>query len=783
MMKRFDARTRNTALILGFVSLFFSFSSPAQLSLKSQLNIGGTASDAIGNPIVGPKDYRIRFFDAATGGAQLGSDVIGSVTLSAGGIFNIPLESPADVATLDNVWYELALDTEEDGIDADDVFGQRLPVYGVPYAHNASLLNGQPSGYYLEAGNLTGTVPSGALNLTDADVPDDITIDLANQALSATDAALLNGQPGSFYLDAGNLTGTVPSSVLSLTDADVPDGITIELAGQAVSATQALSAMDAALLNGQPGSYYLDAGNLTGTVPSSVLSLTDADVPDGITIELANQAVNATQALSATDAALLSGQPGSYYLDAGNLTGTVPSSVLSLTDADVPDDITIDEAANALQLGGAPAIDYALNSAMAVALAGKAEATHTHDLGDLSTETLQLSDLASVPSSTEDLLYQYGDYLYWQGRQLSPEWLDVDVAPNVSGDYRILADTIIQGSLGVGFDAVAGMSFSFDTIVLRENNLRILFDDTSVSAGFPYYDWRLKANDSASGGKNYFGIEDVTTGTMPFWIGKAAPTDSLMVHEDNGFVGVNTRVPGGLLEVCTDPITLTDAQQISTGDTVAGAVIAQSFVPSVTGTLDRVEVNLASFDSSVTSLTFMLYSSEPPDPVNQILTMAIESPHTGVLAIDLSRLASPITLGAGNTYIFQIYSNLSMTFHAAGDLYPGGQAYYKTNFFDAAYTPEPGKDLWFKTYITDPSASTSALIVDATGKVGIGNPAPVADLDVAGSIAGTTVNVGSLLHLTPVASAPASPAQGDVYYDSTLNVLRVYDGASWRSLW
>ncbi len=731
-MKRFDARTRNTALILGLVSLFFSFSSPAQLSLKSQLNIGGTASDAIGNPITGPKDYRIRFFDAVTGGAQLGPDVIGSVTLSAGGVFNIPLEPPADVATLDNVWYELALDTEEDGIDADDVFGQRLPVYGVPYAHNASLLNGQPGGY---------------------------------------------------YLNAGNLTGTVPSSALSLTDADVPDGISIELAAQAASATQALNATDAALLNGQPGSYYLDAGNLTGTVPSSVLSLTDADVPDGISIELAAQAVSATQALNAKYASLLNGQPGSYYLDAGNLTGTVPSSVLSLTDVDIPNDITIDEAANALQLGGAPAIDYALNSTMAVALAGKAEATHTHDLGDFSTETLQLSDLALAPSSTEDLLYQYGDYLYWQGRQLSPEWFDVDVAPNVSGDYQILADTIVQYSLGVGFDAVAGMNFSFDTIVLRENNLRILFDDTSTSAGFPYYDWRLKANDSASGGKNYFGIEDVTTGTLPFWIGKAAPTDSLVVHENDGFIGVNTQVPGGLLEVCTEPIASIDAQQTSTGDTVVGAVIAQSFVANTTGTLDRMEVNIVSLDPSVTSLTFMLYSSEPPAPVNQIVATSIKSPHTGVLAIDLSYLASPITLGAGNTYTFQIYSNLSMTLHAAGDLYPGGQVYYKTNYFDASYTSEPNKDLWFKTYIIDPNANTSALIVDATGKVGIGNPAPEADLDVAGSIAATTVNVRSLLHLTPVASAPASPAQGDVYYDSTLNVLRVYDGASWRSLW
>ena len=40
------------------------------------------------------------------------------------------------------------------------------------------------------------------------------------------------------------------------------------------------------------------------------------------------------------------------------------------------------------------------------------------------------------------------------------------------------------------------MSFGFDTIVLKENNLRIFFDDTSTSASFPRNDWRIIANDS-----------------------------------------------------------------------------------------------------------------------------------------------------------------------------------------------------------------------------------------------------------------------------------------------
>jgi hypothetical protein len=52
-------------------------------------------------------------------------------------------------------------------------------------------------------------------------------------------------------------------------------------------------------------------------------------------------------------------------------------------------------------------------------------------------------------------------------------------------------------------------SFGFDTIRLKENNTRIKFDDTSVSAGFPANDWQLTANDSASGG-SAVSTEDIT---------------------------------------------------------------------------------------------------------------------------------------------------------------------------------------------------------------------------------------------------------------------------------
>jgi len=103
-------------------------------------------------------------------------------------------------------------------------------------------------------------------------------------------------------------------------------------------------------------------------------------------------------------------------------------------------------------------------------------------------------------------------------------------------------DVIITFSLGVGSDSTNGQNFGFDTIILRENNLRILFDDTSSSGSFPNNDWRLTANDSANGGGNYFSIDDATTNRQVFRVDAGAPANSLRV-DSAGDVGVGIDNP------------------------------------------------------------------------------------------------------------------------------------------------------------------------------------------------------------------------------------------------
>ncbi|WP_132861701.1 hypothetical protein [Shimia isoporae] len=111
-----------------------------------------------------------------------------------------------------------------------------------------------------------------------------------------------------------------------------------------------------------------------------------------------------------------------------------------------------------------------------------------------------------------------------------------------SADQVFNDDVIVTFSLCVGNDCVNGESFSFDTLRLKENNLRIHFSDTSTSASFPSNDWRIVANDSSNGGANYLAIEDSTAGRVPFRVEAGAQANTLVVEAD-GDIGVKTLNP------------------------------------------------------------------------------------------------------------------------------------------------------------------------------------------------------------------------------------------------
>lgn len=139
----------------------------------------------------------------------------------------------------------------------------------------------------------------------------------------------------------------------------------------------------------------------------------------------------------------------------------------------------------------------------------------------------------------------------------------IGVATAALADSNILDDLIVDGSLCIGLDCVNNEDFGFNTVVLKENNLRIRFQDTSSSASFPSNDWRIEINDAINGGANYFGVVDEGTGAMPLRVEAGAPVGSLFVGSD-GHVGFGTQQPRQAVEVSRGDTPVVRLQQDGT---------------------------------------------------------------------------------------------------------------------------------------------------------------------------------------------------------------------------
>jgi hypothetical protein len=278
-------------------------------------------------------------------------------------------------------------------------------------------------------------------------------------------------------------------------------------------------------------------------------------------------------------------------------------------------------------------------------------------------------------------------------------------------DVVVADDSIVTGSLCVGFDCVDGESFGFDTIKMKENNTRLRFEDTSVGT-FPTNDWQIIANDSASGGANYLAIEDMTGLRVPFKVAAGAATNALVI-DSAGRVGLRTATP--VLDL-----------QITTGNTPAVRFEQNNTGGYTSQTWDVAGNEANFFIRDVTGGSRLPFRIRPGAPTSSIDIMA-----NGYVGIGTNVPTAPLTVSAaagGNL--------LALTTSSA----VAGAGFQLSVPTGGLWNFKATQDNGFK--IRDHANSLDVMFLqNATGNVGIGTVAPAHRLEVCGT-AGCSYNEG-----------------------------------------
>jgi hypothetical protein len=271
----------------------------------------------------------------------------------------------------------------------------------------------------------------------------------------------------------------------------------------------------------------------------------------------------------------------------------------------------------------------------------------------------------------------------------------VDADPTagpIAKDQVILDDLIVDGSICVGFDCVNGESFGFDTLRLKENNLRIRAVDTSNTASFPTRDWQITFNETSNGGANKFSIDDIDGGRTPFTIEAGAPSHSLYV-DDGGRIGFGTSTPVVELHVKDgDTPTLRLEQDGSSGFTAQTWDLAGNetnfFIRDVTnGSTLPFRIRPGAPTSSIDVAgdgDVGIGTSSPKAPLHVLLSGSAYTPYTGTaMVIQSSATATDWT---GLTMIGGSSSNGQLNFGDTSTEFQGRIIYNMSSDFMDFYT-------------------------------------------------------------------------------------------------
>ncbi|MCB9769400.1 MAG: hypothetical protein H6752_14470 [Candidatus Omnitrophica bacterium] len=149
------------------VPVFLPF---ADAAVPETITIQGTLEDPSGGPMTGTYHYAVRIWDASVGGSLLRISE-GLMTPSESGRFSLELDMEDVFVPPAQAWYDLAVDTDNDGIEEEEFFPDRVRFHSVPFARiaaNAEQLGGQSASGFVQSGSLSVEVWSLTGNTTGA---------------------------------------------------------------------------------------------------------------------------------------------------------------------------------------------------------------------------------------------------------------------------------------------------------------------------------------------------------------------------------------------------------------------------------------------------------------------------------------------------------------------------------------------------------------------------------------------------------------------------------------
>jgi hypothetical protein len=215
-------------------------------------------------------------------------------------------------------------------------------------------------------------------------------------------------------------------------------------------------------------------------------------------------------------------------------------------------------------------------------------------------------------------------------------------------------------------------------------------------------------------------------------IGTTTPANKLSVNgkmDIRDSLGINTTNPIGELHVKSKATnTALDQQQTSANVIVGNTLQWQSFTAGITGLLTSIDLLVNSPITSQSSPgTIKIFSGEGNS--GALITTINVTFQNVTNSFQSFPFSSPPSLVAGNIYTVEFSvpnMNRNWVYLRTGNAYPNGRSNTNIN-----------EDYVFKTYVT---RVTDALVV-MDGKLGINNTSPVKDLDVAGTIKTTNIQI------------------------------------------